>query len=195
MVWCELLHSEQSTHGTLPPHTHDKHMPNPIITLPPLLERVDTDLAPLRDVGMEDLGQHGACCQLLHSAKLGAHVGGRLGYSGPKSNLILKYPPSYGVPAVCQLLTTSSRAGMRVFGPAPRWRSDDQGSQGTKHWPGDVWLPNTSDILPTWTLHPALNGGDVVLVDDDADALGRLGAEGDELAGEEAEGLGREGLV
>lgn len=106
--------------------------------------------------------------------------------------MILKYPPSYGVPAAVSftLLEVVIRC-IRVFGSTPSWRSGDQCSVGNQTLARHVWLPNTSveNAALTRALHPSLDGGDVVLIDDDTDALGRLGAEGNELARDEAEGL------
>ena len=42
-------------------------MPNSVFPLPALLERIDTNLASLGDVGVEDLGHHGTCYDQLRS--------------------------------------------------------------------------------------------------------------------------------
>ena len=46
----------------------------------------------------------------------------------------------------------------------------------------------------TWTLDPAFHGGEVIFIDHDTDTLGGFGAEGHDLARQQAESLRREGL-
>jgi hypothetical protein len=90
--------------------TYHQNMSYSVFLIPTLLECINTDLACFRDVRVEDTGHH---CTYLSAPtpsntrhyiewEGNIHLGGRLGYSGPNSNLTLKYPPSYGVPAVHQ---------------------------------------------------------------------------------------------
>jgi hypothetical protein len=89
--------------------TYHQYMPYSILLIPAFLECVYTDLACFRDIWMEDTGHHCTYLSAPHSRTVtkvalcrDIHLGGRLGYSGPNSNRTLKYPPSYGVPAVHQ---------------------------------------------------------------------------------------------
>jgi len=82
---------------------------NAQITLPVLLERVDADVARLRDVRVEDFGEEVACqgaprpsedAPALDGGRVrrrGAPFGGACGYSAGRTSLTLKTAPSKGV--------------------------------------------------------------------------------------------------
>jgi hypothetical protein len=116
---------------------------------------------------VEDPGHH--CTygishiHLPHHGPIGAteknnwysHFGGRFGYSGPKSNLILKNPPSYGVPPV-----EVSRIA---------------------HSPGRPAHDLKQVICLTWPLDPSLHSCEIFFIDYYPHAFGRIVSKSDGL--------------
>lgn len=80
---------------------HTQNVTDSSFGRPALLQSVDADLSLLRDVGVEDLGDHGACRDEEDSLGISQqpgrtkrqgdeHFGGCEGYVSPNANLILK---------------------------------------------------------------------------------------------------------